>query len=266
MAVKPVYGRFWAPGSLAQLTRGRGWNSELVGFLLPLATRNYFYAAYEFETTKTMDTDLTAANSGGTAAVSYAILSTQIEGGAIQGKTGTTDNGTTQVKYNGVVFDAARNPGLEVASKFDVVTGFGYEIAFCDPPTTEATFNTSALTAAGVPTFAANGVTDFMGVTLDTDDTLTTAALITVGTTDAATGKLLGTHTPTAATYFVVRLQVGANKGYAVIDDNRGQENFLASGPDTGVLLRPHIIAVTRNTTTKIHDVDYIRIWAERNY
>ena len=39
----PVLGRFHAPQSLRQLTKGRGFNSELVGFLLPFARVNYFY-------------------------------------------------------------------------------------------------------------------------------------------------------------------------------------------------------------------------------
>ena len=39
----PTLGRFHKPTSLAQLTRGRGWNSELVGFLLPFARQDFIY-------------------------------------------------------------------------------------------------------------------------------------------------------------------------------------------------------------------------------
>ncbi|KKL58510.1 hypothetical protein LCGC14_2224680, partial [marine sediment metagenome] len=37
----PVLGRFHNPQSLEQLTKNRGWNSELVGFLLPFARRQF---------------------------------------------------------------------------------------------------------------------------------------------------------------------------------------------------------------------------------
>ena len=36
-------GKFHIPQSLEQLTKGRGWNSELVGFLLPLARQQFIY-------------------------------------------------------------------------------------------------------------------------------------------------------------------------------------------------------------------------------
>ena len=54
------------------------------------------------------------------------------------------------------------------------------------------------------------------------------------------------------------------NGGYAIIDDAPGQAASLILGPDTAKLMRPHVICVTRNTTAKFHDIDYIRLWAER--
>jgi hypothetical protein len=39
---------FGAPQSLRQLTRGRGWNSELTGFLLPFARQDFVYFEDDF--------------------------------------------------------------------------------------------------------------------------------------------------------------------------------------------------------------------------
>lgn len=258
----PILGRFLNPQSLRQLTRGRGYNSELTGFLLPFARQDYIYKEYDF-LEDVISADWTVANTSGTSAADYAV--TETENGTIQGDTGTSDDGSIAFVFDRVIFDAARRPGMEVRSKLDAVTGFAVEMAFSDAPTTNTTLNVSALTAAAAPTYASNGLTDHFGVTINTDLTLTTAALTTVGTTDSATGAKLGTFTPTAATYFTVRIQGFANKAYAIINENTGQAAGLAVGPDTAILLRPHIICATKNTTAKFHDIDYIRIWAERN-
>ena len=263
MATNPQIGRFNRPQSLAQLTRGRGWNSELTGFLLPLAVRNYFYEKYDFHNA-TISPDWAVSNSGGAGAADYAVNA--LEMGTVRGTTGTTDNGSVEIHFGMVMFDAARNPGMEVASKFDVVTGHAFEMAFADAPSTASTLNVSALTAGGVPTIASNGVTDQAGIVLNTDLTLATAAVYSKGTTDAASGDNLGTFAPGAATYFLARIQVRANGVYAIINDDPAQAETLVLGPDTGILMRPHVISATKNTTTKLHDIDYIRLWAERSY
>lgn len=259
----PKYGNFNAPGSLRQLTRGRGWNSELVGFLLPLAMRDYIYLPYEFSNA-TISPDWAVSNSGGAGAADFAV--TANEGATLDAATGTTDNGSAEIHFGMVIFDAARNPGMEMGFKFDVVTGFAFEMAFADAPTTASTLNVSALTTAAAPTIASNGVTDQFGIVLNTDFDLATAAVYSKGTTDAASGAALGTFTPTAATFGVYRLQGGDGVVYAIINDIHGQSNRLSLGPDTGVLMRPHLIVATKNTTTKLPSLDYARIWAERHY
>ncbi|HSE43732.1 MAG TPA: hypothetical protein VLA89_00230, partial [Gemmatimonadales bacterium] len=186
----PKYGNFHRPGSLAQLTRGRGWNSELAGFLLPLAMRDYIYLAYDFNNA-TISPDFAVSNSGGASAADFAITDA-VENGILRGDTGTTDNGSVEIHYGLSIFDAARNPGAEIGLAFDVVTGFAFEFMFTDPPTTASTLNISALSAAGAPTWASNGTTDSFGIVLNTDLTLTTAALVSQGTTDADSGGLLG--------------------------------------------------------------------------
>ena len=253
------------PQGIAQLTKGRGWNSPLVHFLLPFAIRNFIYLPYEFHEA-TISPDFVVSNSSGTSAADFAVNS-GVEGGTYKGDTGTDDNGEIQINYESVMFDAARNPGFEIAMKLDAVTGYAVEMSMCDAPTTAYTLNDSALTAAAVPTEVSNGVTDRASIIVNTDFALATAALVSVGTTDTTEGGVaLGTAALVAATFSVWRLQVGDRSAFGIIDDNFGQVGRLSAGPDTGVLMRPAVIVATKNTTAKFPEIDYFRIWSERAY
>jgi hypothetical protein len=253
------------PQGVAQLRKGRGANSDLVLFLAPFAMRNFIYLPYEFHEA-TISPDFVVSNSGGTSAADFAVNS-GVEGGTYKGDTGTDDDGSVQINYESVMFDAARNPGFEIALKSDAVTSYAVEMSMCDEPTTAYTLNDSALSAAAVPTEAANGVTDRASIIINTDFTLATAALCAVGTTDSTeAGIALGGFVHTAATFAVWRLQVGNRKAFAIINDNYGQVGRLGVGPDTGVLMRPHVIVATKNTTAKFPEIDYFRIWSERAY
>jgi hypothetical protein len=261
----PQFGRFKYPGSLRQLTNGRGWNSPLTGFLLPLAMRDFIFLSYDFENA-TISPDWAVSNSGGTSAADFASTDA-VEGGILRGDTGTDDNGSLEIHFGKTMFDAARNPGMEMGLAFDVVTSMAFEIAFADPPSTASTLNVASMSAVGVPTITSNGVTDQFGIVRNTDYTLTTAGLYSKGTTDAVSGALLGTFAPTAATYHVYRIQGGDGNAYGIIDDNENQAAGLILGPDTGILMRPHLIVATKvASTAKFPDLDYARIWAERNY
>jgi hypothetical protein len=261
---KPVLGRFHMPQSIAQLSRGRGWNSELVGFLLPFATRDYFYQVYDFKEEDAINADWAVANSSGTSAADFAPTA-DTETGIITGDTGTDDNGAIGLGYDLAGFDAARNPGFETRIQVDIITGQYLEFAVCDPPTNLYAINVSDI---DVPTQAANGVTDFVGCIIDTDQTHKGAALVTVGTTDAVAKTLMGAtpgaHPFAAALYSVVLVQAFANKGYAIIDDNLSAKGEIATGPDTGVLMRPQIVVATRSVTAVFPKIDYIRMWSER--
>lgn len=266
MSTNPTFGNLINnPQGLAQLTKGRGWNSDLTLFLARFAARNYIYLPYEFHEA-TISPDFVVSNSSGTSAADFAVNS-GVEGGTYIGDTGTDDNGSIQINYESVMFDAARNPGFEIAMKLDAVTGYAVEMSMCDAPTTAYTLNESALSAAAVPTEVSNGVTDRASIIVNTDFTLGTAALCAVGTTDSTeAGIALGTFLHTAATFSVWRLQVGQRKAFGVIDDNVGQVGRLGVGPDTAVLMRPHVIVATKNTTAKFPEIGYFHIWSERAY
>lgn len=260
---KPQYGRFHRPGSLAQLTKGRGQNSELAGFLLPFARRDYWFKHYDFEE-QTINPDWTVANSGGTSAGDFAVVA-NIEDGILRGDTGTTDNGSVVISYDSALFDAARNPGMEVRFKCDTVTDMLFEAGFHDPATNEYAINISDI---DTPALTSNGVTDTLFVAMDSDQTLKNAAIIGKGTTDAIAKTVLGAspgaNPLTAATYAIVTVQARANGGYAVIDDNLATAGAVTVGPDAAVLMLPYFLVATRSTTAVFPDVDYITLWKER--
>lgn len=262
----PVNGRFHSPQSLRQLTKGRGFNSELTGFLLPFARRDFWYKEYDFEE-QTINPDWTVANSSGTSAADFAITA-NVEDGYLTGDTGTTDNGSVVIRYDTAMFDAARNPGMEVRLQFDTVTDSPVvEIGFHDPATNEYAININDI---DTPTLNSNGVTDsiFYCVDGDTAQTLKSAALVTVGTTDVVAKVVMGASPGsmpfTAATWSTVLVQGYANKAYAIQDANLQTAAGIATGPDAGVVMLPYVLVGTRTTTAVFPLIDYIRLWKER--
>lgn len=262
---KPQIGRFNRPQSLAQLTRGRGYNSELAGFLLPFARRDYWFKEYDWEE-QTINPDWTVANSSGTSAADFAVTA-NVEDGYLTGDTGTDDNGSIVIRYDTAMFDAARNPGIEARFQFDTVTTNPYfELGFHDPATNEYTINLSDI---DTPALSSNGLTDTFLVGMDPDQTLKSPALVTKGTTDAVAKTVIGASPGAnpfaAATWGVVLVQGGANKAYGIIDDNLATAATINTGPDTAILMLPYFLVATRVASTAVFPLlDYIRLWKER--
>jgi hypothetical protein len=254
----PVYGRFHKPGSLLQLTRGRGWNSELTGFLLPFARQDFIYIEDDFgsDTLNGVLWDL------GTDAGSTAFAAGALENGTIRGATQNSSGDYILIKGSRVMFDAARNPGAEIRWKSDVVVTYKQEFGFSDALTDDTL---PALNDIDTPSIT-NGATDGVFIGRDTAQTLTTCALYAGGTTDTfAKDAFLATQIPTADTYTRYLVQCGANKGWGIIDNEMQNRSELAVGPDTAVLMKPHFIIGTLDTVAITVDIDYIRVWAERN-
>ena len=120
-----------------------------------------------------------------------------------------------------------------------------------------------------------NGATDVAVVHLDTDQTLTTAAFVSESTGSAfACQKVnLGTWTPTAATYYTVRVQLATNNAFCKVFDSSDPrrpilvangEKGLTSALEGGTAVRPHMLFGTRNTSAKVVDIDLIRVWQDR--
>jgi|SRR3990167_8646871 len=264
----PVYGRALKPGSLAQLASfTRGWNDQMAQFLLPLAKQDYFFKFYDFDE-DTINSDWTVNNAGGAAISSFA-ASTSLEYGQLTGSTGTANDATAAIaiSYDGIFFDAARNPGMLVRLKLDAVSNFYLEATWSDAPTAT---DAASWDDEDTPTQASNGQTDVTSIVIDTAETNKSAQLITVGTTDTITAAAMSTATTTAGdplaagVFSTLLLQCGANKSYANIDGKVSSEARLAVGMDTGIKLTPQILVVARSATAVVCTIDYIALWCNR--
>lgn len=284
---KPVYGRALKPGSLAQSQRfTQGWNTPEMQFLIPLMSQDYFFKFYDFEN-DTITSDFTVNQGGGTSVSNFA-ASTSLEYGQITGSTGTSNDATAAISINfdGVFFDAARNPGMLVRAKFDAIANMYFEMSWCDAPTDPYVLNWSDVDGA-TPTQASNGVTDLASIVIDTSQTNKAARLCTVGSTDSTTlGVSMSTATTTAGApltlgvFSTFLLQVGAINTtpaantswvYANIDGKVSSEaranhatTGLPQGLDSGIKIRPQIMVQARSATAVVCTIDYIAIWAER--
>jgi hypothetical protein len=257
------------PQSLEQLTKHRGWNSELVGFLLPMARQQFIYQEWDFQESAEDDNPNAMwayANSSGTSAADFATVAND-PNGAIVSDTGTADDGGVSLYGDSINIDAARNPGLHVRAKIDDITECAFEIAMTDAP---GDSDTVTCTDYDTPTVA-NTVTDGYIVGFDTDTATEKGfALVTDGTTDTGAGVPIGAATAgspvTAGAYFDVILQGFLTAAYAVMMHNPVSFGVaLETGPDTGKLMRPSIMTQTRESgVARFTTIDLIRHWRER--
>ena len=283
----PIYGHDRRPGSLAQLSRfTRGGNDQMANFLLPLAKQDIFFKFYDFDE-DTINSDWTVGNGGGASATSPT-ASTSLEYGQLTSTTGTANGATstTGISYDGIFFDAARNPGMLVRLKLGAVSAAYLEVSWCDAPTSLTVLNWSDVDTA-TPTQASNDVTDIASVVFDTSQTNKSARLCTVGSTDTTTlGVNMSAATTTAGdplgagTFHTILLQCGATKTtpaantswvYANIDGKASNEafavhgtTFLNQGLDSGKKIRPHILLQARSATGVVLTIDYIALWCNR--
>jgi hypothetical protein len=237
-----------------------------------MARQQFIYQEWDFQETAITDdpnTAWTLANSAGTGAADFATVANDPVG-AIVSDTGTDDNGGVSMYHDSVNIDAARNPGLHVRAKIDVITECAFEIAMTDASTDS---DTVTVTDYGDAAYTvANGVTDGYIVGFDTDTTTQNGfAFVTDGTTDGDEGIAIGAAATagspvTAATYFDVVIQGALNGGYAVmLHDPVNYGVGLETGPDTAKLMRPSIMTQTRSATVaRFTTVDLIRHWRER--
>jgi len=270
MATEPVIGRFNNPQSLAQLTRGRGWNSELVGFLLPYARQNFIYKEYDFLETAIGDdpnTDWSTDDGGGASSTGYA-TDANAEGGTISAHSGTDDNKGIALIHDSICLKPSANPGIHVRMKIDDVSEVAHEMGMCDALTDESLV---AVVDRGDSDYTiGNGLA--AGVILGYDSDTTTQKgfdLVTEGATDGAEGVAVGSTTdanPIEDTvYFDVVIQAFANAGYAIMNHNLALSQGLAVGPDADQLMRYRIFTGTRGAAAVLPTIDLIRTWRERS-
>ena len=239
-----------------------GTDPKKLAFMIPLLKTDYGFLETEFGgALVAADWSTAVTAGGGPTAFAYSAVA----GGTAQGLTGTTDNDATAIYRTQTFLDPADNPFLIVRWKANAVTGFSFEIGFSDPKTDEAL---PGVTDVDTPAVG-NGVTDILCVHMDTDQTLTTAALVGDGTTGSPTKTDISTYTPTAGTYQTTIIGLRANFGFAACWDGEGlvgnRRYAVTNGPDSAVLVRPYCLFRTRNTVSKTIDIDYIGFGWERN-
>jgi len=252
------------PGSMAMLSRlFQGSDPVKVVAAYPLLFSDYYFRVWHFDEDAIEARWATAVTAGG-APTAFAYNAQR--NGALQGLTGTTDDGAIALHLDNVIFDPADNPWMLVRWRAPAaVTGFSFEISFTDARTDEAL---PGITDIDTPA-SGNGITDGGGIHMDTDQTLTTAAAWGVGTSTTILKTNMGTFTPTASAiqYTLVGVRIGQT--FVAHWDGRALANntiySVLSGPDTAVLVRPHLLFRTRNTTSKTINVHMIAIGAEEN-
>ena len=276
---KPTNGTFRAPQSIEQLTKGMGWNSELVGFLIPYARRDYVYIEDDF-LNDTLDATIWDQDTD-TGSTPYAIGT--LECGNIQGVTQNSTGDYIGIHSSIPIFDAARKPGAEIRFKIVTYTAAQLVIEFglSDDPT-DGTLQ--SVNNIDTPT-TGNGVTDFLGIAMDGGKTLKTFALVGDGTTPAASkADFPATIIPTADTWMRMLVQVGGsstatnlaggigmirNEATAAGTTDLSKPGWarasVLTGPTTGYLMQMNFLIGTLADTARTVDIDYIRIWSERS-
>ena len=241
-----------------------------LALLTQLLRHDYGYIPSEFGgAIVAADWSTAVTAGGGPTPFSYSA----VRGGVLQGATGSTDNDATAIQRTQTFLDPADNPVMIIRWRANAVTSFSFEIGFSDPKSDEAL---PGVTDVDTPSVG-NGVTDILCVHMDTDQDLTTAALVGDGTTGSPTATSIFTtptgatgFTPTANTWQTYILGVRANQGFAYLWDGRNlMANIqwrVSNGPDSGVLVRPYALFRTRNTVSKTIDIDMWDIAWERDF
>lgn len=191
-------------------------------------------------------------------------------GGTIQGATGGSDNGYHAINGD-VIWSGDKNAGAAIRFKIDVVTDFTFEFGFTDALDDETL---PAVTDVDTPA-TGNGATDIAVIHLDTDQTLKTAAFVGVSTGSGYTAQKvnLATWAPSAGNWYTLVVQLNGDTAFCrVYDSNSAQNPILVAGSDKSLILalqggtsvRPHFLVGTRTTSSRVTDVDFIRVWQDR--
>lgn len=217
----------------------------------------------------TINLDMWAvANSSGTSAADFAVNIANSSGtGVIQSDSGTTDNGSTSI-IGPIIYKGDQNCGMAVRFKVDDVTSWSFDVGFIDAVPAS---NTAGVNDVDTPTvFMADGAVFHM----NTDQTLQVPALVTVGSTANQTVKATTTGlTPVNATYMTAVIQLVGNDVFGqlnvgssqvFVSHTNGTGDNAAGFVEGGVALAPWIINLTRNTTAKFMDVDFVAVWSNR--
>jgi hypothetical protein len=245
-----------------------GPRGPLSDFRLFRAKRDVYYVEEDFDaSTMVAARWVSNALTGGTAFAYNAGL-----GGRVQGATGADATAGNRVVnlYGPQVVTGNAYGGMTARLQVGAAaTNIEWGVGLIDAHTT---LTTPVVLVGDVdtPGSFASGMGDAALVYQDTAETLTTAALVALGSSPVSnTGSkaALGTFAPTAATYFHVTVQLDGNNLYARVanaDGSGAVEASLAAGINGATLLRPFVVASAPTALTKTWTIDRVAVWAMR--
>ena len=192
-------------------------------------------------------------------------LTVDQEWGSARMTTGTTNDGISAMSM-GTLCKGDYNAVLAVRYKINVITAAKIEVGFRD---TIANNTVGIVNALDDPTFSATNGCCWV---FDTDATVDTWAAEGVKAGSAATGETLGTTAagaaPVADTYqtlVVAMIEDSAYFSRYSADGRQQGETILLTDTQTGsTALAPCVFVQTRNTTTKLLDIDFFKVWQLR--
>jgi len=187
------------------------------------------------------------------------------EWGSARMTTGTTNDGISAMSM-GTLCKGDYNAVLAVRYKINVITAVKIEVGFRD---SIANNTVGIVNALDDPTFSATNGCCWV---FDTDATVDTWAAEGVKASSAATGETLATTAagaaPVADTYQTMVVAMMEDSAYFSrynADGRQEGETILLTDTQTGsTALAPCIFVQTRNTTTKLLDVDFFKVWQLR--
>ena len=192
-------------------------------------------------------------------------LTANEEWGSARMTTGTTNDGISAMSL-GTIFKGDYNAVVAVRFKINVITAVKIEVGFRD---SVANNSAGIVNALDDPTFSATNGCCWV---LDTDATVDTWAAEGVKASSAATGETLATtaagSAPVADTYQTMVVALMEDNAYFMrynADGRKQGETILVSDAITGsTAVAPSVFVQTRNTTTKLLDIDFFKAWQLR--
>ena len=211
-----------------------------------------------------MDNRYTRAVTGSGAGAVLTLTANQ-EWGSARMTTGTTNDGISAMSL-GTIFKGDYNAVMAVRFKINVITAVKIEVGFRD---SVANNSAGIVNVLDTPSFnATNGCC----WAFDTDATVDTWAAEGVNATVVATGETLATtaagSAPVADTYQTLVVAMMEDSAYFMrytADGRKQGETIMLTDSQTGsTALAPSVFVQTRNTTTKLLDIDFFKAWQLR--
>jgi hypothetical protein len=257
---------YWRPASLNHLRKAAN-KGPLYDYLSKYAWQNKELLFDDMHASTMIAANWTVANSSGTSAADFA-ANADVAGGWLIGDTGTDDNGSISLIGNHIAWLGDQNCGMEIRLLTDVVVDFNLETGFAKAVPGA---NAPVVSDVDTPTI----VSDNAIFTVDTDQTIATAAFVTDGSTanqDVKATTLAGVPgftsgtLPVAATAYTVTLQCIGNSVYCFVNNKlvASHDNDPQGNIEGGTKMAPWVYVRTRSTTAVFPQIDYIAVWQDR--